>query len=164
MAYRYMTVGWGAVASQPVTPECCDDHWNPPKRKLEKRGGEGDASFKGYIDGGLTGRFGSLTASGVCMFFDELFVIIAKRGVLDGHLIGFGNGADYVDDIDCVCLLLAACIWPIWPKFSAITAVFAYWLNAANVSSKTTITTTTGLESAEFKLFGEKKKGTIKHV
>ena len=97
------------------------------------------------------------------MFFDKLFVIIAKRGVAGGCLIGFSNDADGVDGIDCVCLPLAACIWPIWPKFSAITAVFAYWLNAANVSSKTTITTT-GLESAEFKLFGEKKKGTIKHV
>ena len=162
MAYRYMTVGWGAVASQPVTPECCDDRWNAPKRKLEKRGG--DSSAKCYIDGGLTGRFGRLAASGVCMFFDKLFVIIAKRGVAGGCLIGFSNDADGVDGIDCVCLPLAACIWPIWPKFSAITAVFVYWLNAANVSSKTTITTTTGLESAEFKLFGEKKKGTIKHV
>ncbi|NMN01992.1 hypothetical protein [Bifidobacterium panos] len=102
------------------------------------------------------------------MFFGKLFAVIAKRGVAGGRLIGFGNGADGVDGIDCASLPLATCIWPIWPKFSAITAVIAHWFNAANVSSKTTIKTTTkttmGLESAEFRLFGEKKKGTIKHV
>ena len=158
MAYRYMTVGWGAVASQPVTPECCDDHWNAPKRQPEKRGG--DASFKCSINGGSwsTGQFGRLIASGVCIFFGRLLAVIVKRGAAGGRLIEFSNGADYAS------LLLVACIWPIWPRFPAITAVFAYRLNVIKVSSKATIKTTTGLESAKFRLFGEKKKGTIRHV
>ncbi len=151
MAYRYMTVNWGAVASHSVTPEYCDDHWNPPKRKPEKRGG--DSSFRCSIDGrdGSTGRFGRLTAPDVCTLFDKLFAAIVKREVARGCLIQFSNGAD------CVCLPLAA---GIWPRFPAITAVFAYGLDATKVSFKTK----TGLESAKFKLFGEKKKGTIKHV
>ena len=29
MAYGCMAVSWGAVASQPVAPECRGDDWNP---------------------------------------------------------------------------------------------------------------------------------------
>ena len=84
-------------------------------------------------------------------FFDKSLAAIAKREVAGGRLIGFSNGAD------CVCLPLAT---GIWPRFPAITAMLAYGINAIKVSLKTK----TGPKSAKFKLFGEKKKGTIKHV